>query len=177
MNLFLDTEFTGLDQRNPKLISLGLVSEDGRESFYAELPPETYDSMCSMWVRNNVLPLLEMGDRIMQPEQLRQRLLGWIKPLDAVTIVTDAPEYDFSLLKSILVQWPKNVQPTPIRFDSFSLGLESEKLLDTYRGSYFTAEKPQHHSLHDAWALRQMWLLAKPGKRGMQQGVEAGNHP
>ena len=40
--LFLDTEFTGLGQRSPNLISMGLVSEDGRHSFYAELTPESY---------------------------------------------------------------------------------------------------------------------------------------
>jgi hypothetical protein len=37
MLIFLDIEFTGLDQAKPDLISIGLVAEAGRE-FYAELP-------------------------------------------------------------------------------------------------------------------------------------------
>jgi hypothetical protein len=37
MLLFLDTEYTGLGQSRPKLISLTLVAEDGRREFYAEL--------------------------------------------------------------------------------------------------------------------------------------------
>lgn len=38
--IFLDTEFTGLAQRWPRLISIGLVSEDGSREFYAELTAE-----------------------------------------------------------------------------------------------------------------------------------------
>ena len=37
MLFFLDTEFTGLGI-DPKLISIGLISEDGTREFYAELP-------------------------------------------------------------------------------------------------------------------------------------------
>ncbi|CAH2920018.1 MAG: hypothetical protein CPSOU_3559 [uncultured Paraburkholderia sp.] len=37
MLLFLDTEYTGLRQHTPKLISLGMVSEDGQREFYVEL--------------------------------------------------------------------------------------------------------------------------------------------
>lgn len=39
MILFLDTEFTSLDQPKPGLISLALVSEIG-DFFYVELPPD-----------------------------------------------------------------------------------------------------------------------------------------
>lgn len=35
--LFIDTEFTGLNQRWPRLISIGLVSDDGGRTFYADL--------------------------------------------------------------------------------------------------------------------------------------------
>jgi hypothetical protein len=37
MQLFLDTEYTGLGQARPQLISLALVPEDGRREFYVEL--------------------------------------------------------------------------------------------------------------------------------------------
>jgi hypothetical protein len=55
MNYFLDTEF---NERGPcypiELISIALVSEDGRE-FYAH--SANYDvSACNPWVRENVLP-------------------------------------------------------------------------------------------------------------------------
>ena len=54
MLVFLDTEFT--DFVRPDLISLALVSEDGRE-FYAERTDYRKDE-CSDFVRETVLPLL-----------------------------------------------------------------------------------------------------------------------
>lgn len=44
--LFLDTEFTGLDQHKPDLIAVALVDMEGRE-FYAELPPSHYAVQCN----------------------------------------------------------------------------------------------------------------------------------
>ena len=35
--LFVDTEFAGFNQRWPRLISVGLVAEDGERTFYAGL--------------------------------------------------------------------------------------------------------------------------------------------
>jgi hypothetical protein len=159
---FLDTEFTGLGQRTPLLISLGLVSEDGRHTFYAELPPDTYQPECAPWVRENVLPLLDGGDRILPLDELGRRLTEWIGALGPVRIATDAPDYDFALLISVLVPWPANVDPKPIWFDSYTLGSVHQELLESYREGYFQSEKLEHHALHDAQALRRTWLRAKP---------------
>lgn len=46
MLICLDTEFTGLDQARPDLISIALVDETGRE-FYAELPEEHWAVQCN----------------------------------------------------------------------------------------------------------------------------------
>lgn len=52
MNLFFDTEFTGL-RKNTTLISIGIVSEDGRK-FYAEF--SDFDiRQCDNWIKENVL--------------------------------------------------------------------------------------------------------------------------
>ena len=161
MLIFLDTEFTGLGQRHPLLISLGLVSDDGRHTFYAELPSDTYLLECTPWVRENVLPLLNGRNCIVQPDKLRKRLVEWIGSLGSVRIVTDAPDYDFSLLKSVLIPWPENVGANPIRFDTRALGDRHQETLEIYRESYFTPEKPEHHALQDARALRQAWQRAK----------------
>jgi len=71
--LFLDTEFTGLDQDKPDLISLALVDEAGRE-FYAELPPSHYAVQCNEWVHFNVLPHLWGGDHVQSVADIRDRL-------------------------------------------------------------------------------------------------------
>lgn len=162
MILFMDTEFTGLGQRWPRLISIGLVSEDGQHSFYAELAVESYLEKVTPWVKANVLPLLEGGEYVMQPDELRQRLTAWIGVLGAVRIVTDAPDLDFAFLRATLDPLPANVDPTPIRFDTQSLGHQNQDELDTHRGAYFTKWKPEHHALHDARALRQAWRRATP---------------
>ncbi len=52
MKIFLDTEFTGL-HKDTTLISIGLVSEDGR-TFYAEL--NDYDrTQVDEWIEKNVI--------------------------------------------------------------------------------------------------------------------------
>ena len=162
MLLFIDTEFTGLNQRWPRLISIGLVSEDGRHSFYAELPPESYTEKLMPWVQSNVLPLLNGGDYMMQPDTLRVRLAAWLGALGAVRIVTDAPDFDFSFLRATLSTWPSNVNTAPIRFDTHTLGSAHQELLEAHRDGYFSPEKLQHHALHDANALRRAWMKAKP---------------
>lgn len=66
MKLFFDTEFTGL-HKNTTLISLGIVSEDGRR-FYAEF--QDYDrKQCNEWIKENVIkncyiPLLPSHSKV-----------------------------------------------------------------------------------------------------------------
>lgn len=157
--IFLDTEFTGLDQPSPRLISLGMVAENGAE-FYAELPQKDYLTSCDPWVWKNVLPLLKGGDCEMPLDVLRPRLGEWFDALGAVRIVTDSPEFDFELLRGVLDPWPANVARLPLRFDSTSLGISTQQALASIRDSYFSSTRPEHHALHDAHALRQMWLGA-----------------
>ena len=76
MRLFLDTEFTSPETK--QLISIGIISEDGQHSFYAEL--NEYDaSLCNRFVCENVLPHLEhIG---MSRDQLASILHEWFATL------------------------------------------------------------------------------------------------
>lgn len=58
MRIFIDTEFTSF--KNPKLISIGMVSEDGHE-FYYELTDTWTLPDCSLFVIGWVLPWLSDG--------------------------------------------------------------------------------------------------------------------
>jgi hypothetical protein len=58
MQIYLDTEFTSLDK--PRLISIGMVSEDGQE-FYRELSDGWHLGECNLFVLAWVLPLLDAG--------------------------------------------------------------------------------------------------------------------
>lgn len=64
MLIFFDCEFTerGID---PKLISIGLISEDGAREFYAELSDNYQLSDCSAFVHEAALPHLQGGDALM----------------------------------------------------------------------------------------------------------------
>ena len=52
MNIFFDTEFTGL-HKNTTLISIGLISETGK-TFYAEFT-DYNNTQIDNWIENNVI--------------------------------------------------------------------------------------------------------------------------
>ena len=160
MMIFLDTEFTGLDQDKPDLISIALVDKAGRE-FYAELPPSHYAVQCNEWVHFNVLPHLWGGDYVQSVAAIRDRLTAWIAGIaDRVVIVTDCPDADFRLLRWLLPEWPQNVAPAPMLFTAWSMGDNEQPQLHTLMANYHTPERPAHHALHDANALRIGMLYA-----------------
>lgn len=156
--LFLDTEFSNLGPE-PKLISIGLVSHKSGDCFYAEVPPETYQESCSAWVRQHVLPLLEGGERVMSFDKLSDRLAQWIDNQKASKIVSDYPKYDFTFLKALLDPWPSQLEASPEHFSLSDASQLRPNLMQKFCDDYYSLDKPQHHALNDAKALRQIWLL------------------
>lgn len=155
MLIFLDTEFTGLNQAKPDLISIGLVDESGRE-FYAELPEAYWTVQCNEWVHFNVLPHLWGGEYVQSEASIREKLFEWIESLgDSCVIVSDCPEADFFMqLKRLLPQWPKNLDDCPILFSTWSMGDDRQPELQQLMDRYYDLGKARHHALHDAQALR-----------------------
>lgn len=74
---FFDTEFTELSS-DSRLISIGLVSEDGRHTLYAELSDTYRLRDCSEFVREVVLQQPEGGAVAMTMHQLAERLSCWL---------------------------------------------------------------------------------------------------
>lgn len=143
MNLFFDTEFTGLHQ-GTTLISIGIVSEDNR-TFYCELndydksqlndwlkenviknltlcaPPEGEDEYFSAARHNmNLVPndLYSMYSVIMRGsmEDLKRELTKWLETFDQVTFWSDCLAYDWVLFNQIFghaFNIPKNVLYIP----------------------------------------------------------------
>jgi hypothetical protein len=156
--VFLDTEFTGLAQRWPRLISIGLVTEDGSREFYAELTPEGYLEKITPWVRENVLPLLDGGRHVVHPRDLCRQLGEWIADLGPVRLVGDMGiTTDIKFVESMLTPWPPNLDRRPqfIQFDTpaserFTLAVENA----------FAGGLRQHHALDDAKAIRLGWIAA-----------------
>lgn len=128
MNLFFDAEFTGL-HKNTTLISLGIVSEDGKK-FYAEFTD--YDEgQCDDWIKENVIKNLgaeniefdsaytlcdassfgnkrwlkyndSMEVTIGEKFYIIPFLKTWLKQFDSIQFVSDVCHYDFVLLIDLL---------------------------------------------------------------------------
>lgn len=148
--IFFDTEFTQLSHE-AKLISVGLISEDGRE-FYAELSDTWRLDDCSEFVRGEVLPHLEGGVALMTLAELCLRMGNWLESLEEpISLVTDAPTWDWPWLGYIFDEKylvPANLEDFPVFFSPTESGLALVRRHGCFRS---------HHALDDARALRLAW--------------------
>ena len=112
MNIYFDTEFTGL-HKNTTLISIGLIDENDR-CFYAEFTD--YDeSQCDDWIKENVIKNLKhkgthdlhlkgynpREDKtwiIGSKDEVYNALYEWLLIYDRIQLVSDVCHYDMVLL-------------------------------------------------------------------------------
>ncbi|MCB6182647.1 hypothetical protein LIN78_03655 [Leeia sp. TBRC 13508] len=140
LRIFLDTEFTNFS--DPRLISIGLVSEKGDEC-YLELSEGWSVGQCSAFVREKVLPQLNLPEHRLSIRTARERLRSWLRQFgEAVVVVFDAEEDRYlveGLLGShgpdLILQWRK-VEP-----------LERQD------------QEEGHHALEDAKTFKRYTLL------------------
>ena len=165
-NLFFDTEFTHvqqpLDPTPPGLISIGLVSEDGTRTFYAEnadVRPELF----SDFVKETVVPLLEGGDARIPHVEIAQRLKIWIEGFDGeVKMWSDAPYWDWMHVKNLFDPhgWPANLIQKPIAL-AFPSSIQTQRFKaaveDVFRSNQSLR---RHHALDDAIVNRAAFLRA-----------------
>lgn len=154
MKVFVDTEFTSLDNRFMELISVGMIDETGRE-FYLEVNDFNWSYM-SRFVRYVVLPLLgRPGALVVPEEEVQQRVRDWLRSLgEPVTLVVDSP---------IDIRIVPGLRRAP--------EVEGAVLLDGAKGAlcglwidgYFASHRDvrRHHALEDARALRMAYLAVK----------------
>jgi hypothetical protein len=160
VNVFFDCEFHDL-VKTPKLISIGLVSEDSL-TFYAELS-DTYEiDECSAFVQEIVLPLLEGGEVLMTRHLLRGQLKDWLESFgETVTLATDSLSWDWPRIHELFPtseSWPANLVRSPALlnmnhlrdFDKFGPAVERA----------FAFGLRRHHALDDAKANREGFIAA-----------------
>lgn len=159
IRIFFDTEFTDL-AKDAKLISIGLVSEDGTRTFYAELSDTWRLADVGEFAREFVLPLLEGGAALMTTSELQRRLWIWIKEFgEPVKLATDSLMWDWPWIQEIFSApntWPENLDATPLLltmnylpgYDQFCEAVELA----------FAEGLRQHHALDDARANRLGWI-------------------
>lgn len=164
MKVFFDTEFTSLDPMEHRfLISIGLVSADGRE-FYRELSDTWQVHHCSDFVFYTVLPLLGMKEHLIPEEQVASEMREFIESLgdEEVTLISDAPGVDWPFVEYLCQffgQWPKNLRRKcgVVGFDNPNFYHRYDAGLAAY---WQTHGERRHHALVDAHSLRFAWKYA-----------------
>jgi hypothetical protein len=147
MLVFLDTEFT--DFVRPDLISLALVSEDGRE-FYAERTDYHRDA-CNDFVKKTVVPVLgRVPGAACSRSELTERLHVWFEQLpEPATIIYDF-EGDWLLLLGRSYRSPPANFGEPLHLGNSSI---THPVFEKALNRIYTQDWPPHHALADARAL------------------------
>ena len=160
MLFFLDTEFTGLGI-DPKLISIGLISEDGTREFYAELSDSYQQSECAAFVHEAVTPHLQGGDCLMTQDELTLRLGNWIESCEQpVKLATDSLSWDWPWIQELFYlpgTWPENLDGKPASLYE----MVDPSCFDRAVEQGFRDHLPRlrrHHALDDAKANRLAYL-------------------
>lgn len=159
--IFLDTEFTDLDPEKGELLSVGIVTLDGRE-LYIEI--ET-DAEPSAWVKKHLKDSLQ-GPTLTKKqvkEQIRN-FLGSSNPF-AVAFVDN---YDVIYLTKLFGHGKLPFRWMTIDFASilFAIGINPVRFKADEKGAMSFYRKlgidvtkyRQHHALDDARLLRDVWL-------------------
>lgn len=151
MRYFLDFEFME-DGRSIDPISLGMVSEDGRE-LYAEFPFEP--TKANEWVRKHVIPQLKGPPFVKPSRMVKQDILKFIGS-EKPEIWAYYGSYDwvaFCQLFGRMIDLPKNF-PKYIRdIKQWADDLGNPKLPEQ--------KQSEHNALCDARWNREAWLFLR----------------
>jgi len=169
MLLFVDTEYADLHAR--ELVSLALVSEDGRFEFYAERDP--LPSSPTDFVRDVVYPLLDRGEQALPDERFTRELCLFFQKVRSashrgqVRVAYDF-EADIYLLDLVVDGFTPSHWSLPPLFDVFNLG-RLDVDYDEAVGRVFAANPDlaarRHHALVDARVNRDAYLNIKSSMR------------
>lgn len=152
MLVFIDYEFT--DFIDCELISLAMVSEDGRHDIYLELAD--FDrTKCNAFVQYAVCSQLgQLPAALVCRSEMGERLRSWFATLPNGLILASDSQHDRDLLADALDgNWPANVVGW-LNLRPLTNSLAFNAALTHYHST----EKPWHHALHDASANRAGWL-------------------
>lgn len=184
MRVYFDTEFEGL-WKDAKLISIGLVSEDGKE-LYIEFNDIDIDIQ-DEWIKQNVLAnTVYYGDRdissiieeenyfVGNKEQVKEVLIKWFQQFPEVQLVSDVCHYDFVQLIDIFgtaSDLPKNINASchDINQDiakyyyvteAKAFEINREDILED-NGVDILGEK--HNSIYDARVIKEIYRILSSG--------------
>jgi hypothetical protein len=156
--LFLDTEWA--DLAGDELVSLALVSEDGRLRFYAERNPLPTDP--TPFVRESVYPLLDRGAASLSDQAFTAALRHFLdsvpNPLITFDYAHDAAMFEMAL-KGLGNRPLEHGNDSRVPKELLKSDLISMILEDWFIAHPLEAAR-RHHAMVDANALRIAWLAA-----------------
>lgn len=175
MNLYFDTEFTGL-HKDTTLISIGIIS-DNNKTFYAELTDYDKDQV-SRWVQNNVIDNLylkksDIGRVDMIDKEhtcfnvsgnkkyVAQALTYWTQQFnDKVYFISDCLAYDWVLLNDLFghaFDLPKNIYYIPFDLSTaFKIkGIDPDISRKEFINN--SVKEKKHNSLYDAKVIKECY--------------------
>lgn len=180
MKVFFDTEFTGLHQ-NTTLISIGCVSESGRE-FYAELTD--YDeSQIDGWLKLNVIGNLIYGGETKENRWFTEGahvgikgdsifvadvLSGWLGGHfgdGKVVMISDCLAYDWVLFCQLFggaLHVPPFVHYVPLDLSTllWSSGVDPDVNREEFAGQIKSDSTKKHNALWDAKVIKRCFNKA-----------------
>lgn len=160
MKIFFDEEFTGLHQKTT-LISIGCVSETGKE-FYAEsIDYDREQIQNNEWIHKNVISKLSYGKYAMKLEEIKWALNNYfISFYEPIEMWSDCLAYDWVLFCNIFggaLSLPTNVYYIP--FDISTLfkdrGIDPDISREEYCG--IKNVKDKHNALYDAKIIKMCY--------------------
>jgi len=137
MKMFIDTEF---NEYKGALISMALVTEDGREWYGVRFCDDP-----GFWVKEHVMPVLSKKPE--RDSDLKKLLQCWLMQFESCHIIADWPE-DISHFCNFLITGPgERIKTPPLSFEIRS------DLPNTA-----TISRIPHNALEDAIALAKAYL-------------------
>ncbi|MDP1593528.1 MAG: 3'-5' exoribonuclease [Gallionella sp.] len=174
MLIFFDCEFSelGID---PKLISIGLISECGTHEFYTELSDTYQPADCAAFVHEAVLPHLQGGDALITMDELTLRLGNWIEGFEqSVQLATDSLSWDWPWIQELFYlpgTWPENLDGKPVSlYEIAGAQILAQGVELAFRD--YVPRLRRHHALDDAKANRLAWLAANEAKANAPKRIE-----
>jgi len=170
--VFLDTEWR--DSIGSELISLGMITEDGVHSFYAECDP--LPLQVTEFVRYRVLPHLPGKPYSMDQTAMTTGVRAFLCGIPEPCVVADYGS-DIELFRYVLAGFEMHghqaescgPMPTGLTMCLIKAGLVGF-LIDDWFESHPDLYARRHHALVDAQALRMAWLAAT-GQLGLPHWV------
>lgn len=161
IRIFLDTEFTSLDVAQPKIISIGLATEDGRD-FYREFTDTYKVSDCSQFCKDNVLTLLWRSPDVERTAfQVANEMWTFLEDLSEegyTPIIVADYATDFHFFYEMMFLFANHEGSFP---NKSVIGLELIRFMkgtpsfrDGFTEHLKTVGSPEHHALYDAQGNR-----------------------